>query len=329
MNRKFALLALCCLCGCAPEMIQPPFLQPGDKVAVVAPSYKLADSLLNAACSALETYGLVPVAGPHATCAYPEGPDSLSFYAGTPRERAADLLWALKDPDIKAIICARGGYGAIQTLQEMRLRDFRRHPKWIVGYSDITALHMACVKAGVMSIHGNMCGELGRRGLEEEGNAAMLSVLTGNLPEYSFEPSEYNSCGTARGTLVGGNFITMASLLGSDYDCLDGRDCILFIEEVEESMHAIDRLMNMLILQGKMSSVKGIIFGDFTDCGNEFAWSGVERMLYDYTRDLGIPVAFGFPSGHGSLNLPLVEGSPVTLTVTPTASSLSSFCGSR
>lgn len=314
------LLGLSLLCGCTPEpstMIRPPFLKPGDKVAIVAPSYRLQDSLLVKACDCLSFYGFEPVAGPHVSDRYPDGDDTLSFYAGPTEERVADLKWALADSSIKAIICARGGYGAIQDLQEMSLADFRRHPKWIVGYSDITALHMASVKAGVMSIHGNMCSNLGANGLDEVGNDAMLRLLSGRMPQYDIPANGFNSCGKAQGTLIGGNMITLISLLGSEFDCLDGRDCILFVEEVGESMHAIDRLFNMLKLQDRMKDIKGIVFGDFTDCGEEFAWSSVEEMLHGYTAGLGIPVAYGFTAGHGDLNLPLVEGATVTLTVTP------------
>lgn len=318
-NFILTLLGLCLLSGCSAkaQMIRPPFLKPGDKVAIVAPSYRLKDSLLVKACDSISFYGFEPIVGAHVSDCYPAGADTLSFYAGPTADRVADLKWALEDPSIKAIICARGGYGAIQDLQEMDLADFSRHPKWIVGYSDITALHMASVKAGVMSIHGNMCSNLGSNGLDEIGNDAMLRLLSGKMPEYDIPANEFNSPGKAKGTLIGGNMITLISLLGSEFDCLDGRDCILFIEEVGESMHAIDRLFNMLKLQGKMDSIKGIVFCDFTDCGTEFAWTSVEEMLHNYTAGLGIPVAFGFTAGHGTLNLPLVEGATVTLTVTP------------
>lgn len=318
-NILLTLLGLCILSSCTTkaQMVRPPFLKPGDKVAIVAPSYRLQDSLVVKACDSISFYGFEPVVGTHVSDRYPAGPDTLSFYAGSTADRVADLKWALEDPSIKAIICARGGYGAIQDLLEMSLADFRRHPKWIVGYSDITALHMASVKAGVMSIHGNMCGNIARNGLDEIGNDAMLHLLSGKMPKYDVPANEFNSFGKAKGTLIGGNMITLISVLGSEYDCLDGRDCILFLEEVDESMHAIDRLFNMLKLQGKMDSIKGIVFCDFTECGDEFAWSSVEEMLHNYTAGLGIPVAYGFTAGHGKLNLPLVEGATVTLTVTP------------
>lgn len=323
-NKPLLLITL--LCAISPcsygRTVRPAFLKKGDKVAIVAPSYRLDDSLVAMACDSLKAYGFIPVIGRHVNERYPEGEDSFSFYAGKPEDRADDLTWALRDTSIKAVICARGGYGAIQTLQSMDLGDFSRNPKWIVGYSDITAIHMACVKAGVMSIHGNMCSNIAQNGLQEEGNSAMLHLLEGNLPAYEFPASGHNTCGKARGTLIGGNLITLMSLVGSSFDCMDGRDCILFVEEVGESMHAIDRIFNILKLQGKMDSVKGIVFGDFTDCGSEFAYESTEDMLSRITAEFGIPVAFGFPSGHGTLNLPLIEGASVTLTVTQEGSRL-------
>ena len=318
MNVRFrTFLLLCILSGCSRgAVIQPPFLERGDRVAIVAPSYRLDDSLLTRACEELRSAGLVPVLGEHVSDAWPQGPDSTFFYAGTPSQRASDLGMALRDTSIKAIICARGGYGAIRTLQLMNLSDFRSHPKWIVGYSDVTALHLASLKAGVMSLHGNMGGEIGRVGLGEKGNAAMLEVLMGKMPRYCFPSSEFNVQGRAEGILLGGNMITLVSLLGTAYDSLGDRDCILFLEEVEESMHAIDRLLCMLQMQGKLSNVKGLVFGEFSDCSAELPFGSVEQMLSDYTMNLGIPVCYGFPGGHGELNMPLVEGAATVLDVT-------------
>lgn len=314
-NKLILILAVAAATSCG-RAVRPQPLQKGDRVAIVATSYWMPDSTVSKACDCLREFGLEAVVMENVHLQTPVSDTvNRSYYAGTPAQRADGLLRALKDDSVKAVICARGGYGAIQMLQEFDLRELRKHPKWIVGYSDVTALHLACVKAGVMSIHGNMASSLAAGGLEEEGNREMLEVLMGKRPRYEIQASPYNVEGEASGVLVGGNMITMMTLLGSDYDCIADRDCILFIEEVEESMHAIDRLFNMLSLQGKMKHIKGIVFGEFTDCGTEFAYGSVEEMLSAYTSGLGIPVAFGFQAGHGDLNLPLVEGAPATLTV--------------
>ena len=317
MRNIFCFLLIAVAAASCGRAIRPEALRKGDKVALVAPSYWMPDSTISKACECIREFGLEPVVAGNVGAQMPVSDTvNRSYYAGTPAQRAEDLLWALKDDSIKAIICTRGGYGAIQMLPKLDIRELRRHPKWIVGYSDVTALHLACVKAGVMSIHGNMASSLAAGGLEEEGNREMLEVLMGKRPHYEIPASPYNAEGEASGVLVGGNMITMMTLLGSDYDCIADRDCILLIEEVEESMHAIDRLFNMLLLQGRMKHVKGIVFGDFTDCGTEFAYESVEAMLSSYLPGFDIPVAFGFAAGHGELNLPLIEGAPTILTVT-------------
>lgn len=321
-----AVSAAIVISGCASTArlpIRPEPIKKGDKIAIVGPSYYLPDSTVNKACEALRKRGYVPIVADNVSKKFPyAGKETGSFYAGAPDERAAGLVNAMEDESIKAIICSRGGYGAIQTLQKMDPELFRKNPKWIVGYSDATALHMASVKAGVMSIHGNMATTLASKGDEEEGNIAMLKTIEGEIPEYTLPANKHNTYGKATGMLIGGNFITMISVLGSKYDPIQNQDCILFLEEVEESMHAIDRLFNMLKVQGKMKHVKGIIFGDFTDCGNEFSYGSIEDMLSSITSNLGIPVAFGFPGGHGPLNLPLIEGSRITLEVNTNGTSI-------
>lgn len=315
-------LAALVLCGCASQrMIKPEYLKTGDKVAVVAPAYDMPDSIVSQACIRIREAGLEPVIGTHVFSRFPSG-EAPSHYAGTTEERAADLMDAYMNPDIKAIICTRGGYGSVQTVQEIDLKTIRSNPKWLVGYSDITVPLVASTKAGVMGIHGNMCNKLALEisgadslGLAAEGNKAMFDILMGNIPEYNIAPSPYNVEGRAEGMLVGGNMISFFTLMGSEYDCFAKGDCILFIEEVGESMHAIDRLFNMLVMQDRLKNVKGIIFGDFTDCPKDLAWESVEEMLDRYTRNLGIPVCYGFPAGHGDLNLPLIEGADVSLDV--------------
>lgn len=329
MKSSAIILASIAFCSCAMQRtIAPDYLKPGDKVAIVSPAYDMPDSLIALACERIREAGLEPVAGKHVSSQFPSE-DGKSHYAGTADERALDLVDAYQAPEIKAIICTRGGYGSIQTLRKMNLRTIRTNPKWLVGYSDITALHLASVKAGVMSIHGNMCNKLAQEisgvdslGLAAEGNRAMFDLLMGKLPEYEIAPSVWNIEGKAEGRFIGGNMITMLTLMGSEYDCFAKGDVILFIEEVEESMHAIDRLFNMLLLQDRLKNVKGIVFGDFTDCGDEFSWDSLEEMLSQYTKGLGIPVCHGFPAGHGDLNLPLIEGARVSLAVTEDGASI-------
>ena len=290
------------------KLIRPAFLEKGVGIAIISPSYRMDPSSLEAALDAVRDWGYEPVAAPCLNAG--EGQ-----YAGDADVRASDLIWALKERKSKAIICSRGGYGAIHLLERVPLDLFRANPKWLVGYSDITTLHAMSVVSGVESVHGMMLSSVE----EDTGNVssdALLSLLSGFVPSYRLPAYKFNVTGSVKGRMVGGNFITMNALLGTDYDFLGGgQDVILFVEEVEESMHAIDRLFNVLMLRKNFNRVKGIVFGQFTDCAADLPYDSVEQMLSGYLSASGIPVAFGFPAGHGHPNLPFIEGAAVELTV--------------
>lgn len=301
----------------APARLRPPFLKKGDKVAVISPSYAPSgekDTTVVAACRLMTSWGLVPVLGAHVY-----HPDSLQVDLGIKGKplvnRLEDLRWALRDTSIKAIIPSRGGYGAIHLVDSLDLADFRAQPKWLTGYSDITNLHLASLAAGVMSIHGNMCVDFWRRGADNPGNRTLHSLLFGTLPAYHLPRNPLNVNGKASGVLVGGNMITLEALMGSSWDFPCDEPVILFLEEIEETMHAVDRLMNMLVKQGRLANVSGIIFGGFTACKPDLKFPSIEAMLRPYVENLGIPVCFGFPAGHVEINLPLIEGAQAELTV--------------
>ena len=300
----------------ADAFVKPPFLKCGDTVAVVASSYQPTDSSIARSCRVLKSWGFVPVVAKNITDnPLPRKKDTVRYYSGDAAQRAESLVAAYEDESVKAIICARGGYGAIHLLDLIPQETYRKHPKWLVGYSDVTTLHCASFKAGVMSIHGEMCNSFGGLNAPDEGALKLRDLLKGDIPVYEISPTEYNSNGLAHGVLIGGNMITMAALAGTGYDPSTSDGIILFFEEVEESMHAIDRLFNMLVLQGHLSNVRGIIFGDFEDCDRDLPYESVEEMLSVYTKKLGIPVCFGFPAGHGKVNMPLVEGAMTVLDV--------------
>jgi muramoyltetrapeptide carboxypeptidase len=235
-------------------------------------------------------------------------------YAGTVAERVSDIRWALNDPNIKAIICNRGGYGTIQLIDELTLAELKASPKWLVGFSDISTLHGLLTRAGVMSIHGTMSSFLAKGGTDET-STLMRDLLLGKVPRYELPAHRQNITGKASGTLVGGNLCTFAPNIGSKADATKGKDLILFVEEVEESMHNIDRQMRILQMNGVLDRCKGIILGEFTDCGTEFTYESVEAMLHELLKDYNIPVLCGFPAGHGDVNLPLIMGANVTIDV--------------
>ena len=288
--------------------VKPDYLKAGDKVALISPSYFTPMENVEKTADVLRSWGLEPVVGPNV------GKVVDGRYAGTVNERVSDIRWALSDPTIKAIICNRGGYGTIQLIDQLTLAELKAAPKWLVGFSDITTLHGLLSRAGVMSIHGTMSSFLAKGGTDET-STLMRDLLMGIVPCYEIPSHPQNIQGTATGVLVGGNICTFAPNIGSQADATMADNLILFVEEVEESMHNIDRQMRILQMNGVLSRCKGIILGEFTDCGHEFTYESVEAMLHDMLAEYHIPVLCGFPGGHGDVNLPLVMGAPVTINV--------------
>ena len=287
---------------------KPDYLQTGDKVALISPSYFTPMENVEKTADVLRAWGLEPVIGPNV------GKVVDGRYAGTVAERMSDIRWALSDPEIKAIICNRGGYGTIQLIDQLTLAELKASPKWLVGFSDISTLHGLLTRAGVMSIHGTMSSFLAKGGTDAT-STLMRYLLLGKVPCYELPAHSQNITGKATGTLVGGNICTFAPNLGTQADATKGKDLILFVEEVEESMHNIDRQLRILQMNGVLDRCKGVVLGEFTDCGTEFTYESVEAMLHEMLKDYNIPVLCGFPGGHGDVNLPLVMGANVTIDV--------------
>jgi len=294
---------------------KPDYLKVGDKVALISPSYFTPMENVEKTAEVLRDWGLEPVIGPNV------GKVVDGRYAGTEAERVSDIRWALNDPTVKAIICNRGGYGTIQLIDQLTLDELKSSPKWLVGFSDISTLHGLLTRAGIMSIHGTMSSFLAKGGTDAT-STLMRDLLLGKVPRYELPSHPQNITGTATGTLVGGNICTFVPNLGSQADATQGKDLILFVEEVEESMHNIDRQMRILQMNGVLDRCKGIVLGEFTDCGTEFTYESVEAMLHELLKAYNIPVLCGFPGGHGNVNLPLVMGAIVTIDVRNDGSTL-------
>lgn len=289
------------------KMIQPPFLKEGDKVALVAPAYWVAEEAILMAADVLKGWGLEPVIGLHSNNL------NVNAYAGTADDRAADVISAFEDDSIKAIICSRGGYGSIHLLNRIPLEVYQQHPKWLLGHGDVTVLLNAMVAAGVMSIHGPMGFQIAAA--QEPTSTVVRDLLFGTLPQYKVATHANNRCGHAEGVLVGGNLSSFASVSKSRYQLSPDQDVILFVEEIEESLHAVDRLFYSLLLQEDFKRVKGVILGSFTSIRHDLQFSSVEQMLVEHLDELNIPVCCGFPVGSDTC-LPLIEGAHCTLDVT-------------
>ena len=288
------------------KTVQPPYLKAGDKVALISPAYWVPQEAILQAAETIISWGLHPVLGPHTNNL------NVNAYAGTADERAADLIWALEDDSIKAIVCSRGGYGTIHLLNRVPIECFRQHPKWIIGHGDITILLYAVVGSGVMCMHGPMAFQIASR--QEPATTITRNILFGTLPQYKIPANPYNRIGHAEGILVGGNLSSYCSVAGTKYHLPGKQDIILFIEEVEESLHDIDRLFYMLRLQHDFERVRGIIFGTFSSIKYDLQYGSVEQMLIAHLKEYEIPICCGFPVGSNSC-IPLIEGAPCSLDV--------------
>ena len=277
------------------KIVQPSYLKEGDKVALVSPAYWVPQEALQQAAETIKSWGLQPVIGPHTNNL------NVNAYAGTADERASDLLWALEDDTVKAVVCSRGGYGSNHLLNRIPQEYYQQHPKWIVGHGDITVLLYAIAGSGVMCIHGPMAFQIASN--QEPASSITRNILFGTVPQYRIPSNPYNRVGHAEGILIGGNLSSYSAIAGTKYQLSLKQDIILFIEEVEESLHGIDRLFYMLTLQENFERVKGIIFGS------------VEQMLTAHLREYEIPICCGFPVGSNSC-IPLIEGAPCSLDVT-------------
>jgi len=297
------------------EMIRPAYLKIGDTVAVVAPAgvLKKDSEVIEKTKILLNSWGLEVVFGKHLKT-------KTNHFAGSDMERASDFQWALDQPNIKAVWCARGGYGSLRIIDKLSFEGFKKSPKWIVGYSDITVLHLALNNLGYESIHGMMCINLA-----EDAKAIKPSVKTlklalfGALKSYKIEGHTDNNPGTASGQLIGGNLSLLTATLGSETS-LDTKGKIIFIEEIGEHKYHIDRQLQSLKRAGYFKQCSAVIVGDMSKLKtNNPEWGQtIEALILDILEDTNIPVAFGFPAGHELENRALYFGRHIKLNVTKT-----------
>lgn len=307
----------------APQFIRPPYLRPGDTVGIVTPARKLSEKADTAKVrERFESWGLKVKFGPHA--ADREQP----YFAGTDAQRAADLQAMIDDPGVKAVVSFQGGYGSVRLLPLIDLDHLREHPKWIVGFSDVTMLHLALGRLGIESLHATMPGRF-RFGREETPEAivsdeALRSALLGLRQRIDTDPHPLNCPGTVRGRLTGGNLAIVCSSLGTPEEPDFDAPTVLFIEEVGEHMYRLDRMMQQLARSGRLAKCKAILVGHFSDMAGQkhFGITDPYDIIAQYVRPLGIPVIFGLPAGHEDPNVALYMGREVTVTVGETGASV-------
>lgn len=301
-------------------MIIPPFLKPGDEFAIISPSGTVLPERVDGAVCAIEKWGFVPVVGEHCKGEY-HAYDVIT-HSASQEHRLADLQWALNRPTVKAILCSRGGYGAVHLLEYLDLDALARNPKWIIGFSDISALHAAWHRAGIVSIHSPMAKHLTLHGIDNEISRNSYNIITGKgLPSYSVEPHPHNRTGIATATITGGNLAVLMSLLSTPFNLIKPGN-ILFIEDVAEQVYQVQRLLYHLRLAGILPRLAGLVVGQFTKHRGDDS-TVMYDMIHDMVAPYDYPVAFNFPIGHIEHNVPIVLGSTATLEVSDTNVKLS------
>lgn len=296
-------------------MVKPPHLKYGEKVILVATARKILQKELKIAVELLKSWNLVPILG--TTIGLED-----DQYAGTDSQRIKDFQAALDNPEIKAIWCARGGYGTVRLIDHLNFYKFVKYPKWIAGYSDVTVLHSHIHKIGFQTLHSTMPVSL-----EDNTPQAIETLrkgLFGEKPDFTYPTANaLNRKGKASGTLVGGNLSILYSLCGST-SSLDTEGKIFFIEDLDEYLYHIDRMMMNLKRNGMLDHCAGMVIGGMTKMHDNRIPFGktAQEIVLDAIKDCNFPVAFDFPAGHVDDNRALILGSEVTLEVTATNASI-------
>ena len=296
------------------SLIYPPRLCAGDRVIILSPSSKIDKTFLRGAVRRLKSWGLEPVLASHAGSAH-------GTYAGTTEQRLRDLQDALDDPQARAILCSRGGYGAVHLVGRLDFARFRQQPKWLIGFSDITALHNVLQHEGFASLHAPMARHLTVEADDDPALLALRHILFGQYPEgtdafsYVCEAHRLNHRGTCRGVLRGGNLSVFYGLRGTPWD-IPAEGALLFIEDVGERPHAVERMLYNLKLGGVLDKLSGLIVGQFTEYEeNRSLGKPLYEALADILQPYDYPVCFGFPVGHVTQNMPLPCGAEALLEV--------------
>ncbi|WP_338392622.1 S66 peptidase family protein [Fulvitalea axinellae] len=296
-------------------MLCPPILNKGDKVALVAPGGAVDEIKIRFAKEVIIGKGFEPVCGDHLL-------GRSNYFSGTDEERASDLQKALDDPEIKAVFMARGGYGITRIIDRLDFTAFLRNPKWLCGFSDITALLNHHPE--VVSVHGPMPTTFSK---DRNSTDQLFDFLMGKDLDYTVRENRYNKKGSVIAPLVGGNLTLVCHCLGSASEIdMDGK--ILFVEEIGEALYAIDRLMVQLKRAGKLANLAGIIVGQFSAVRDSQIPFGKDAygIIRSHVEEYGYPCLFGFPAGHDTENLPLPISGLVSLDVRESENSRVSAC---
>ena len=290
-------------------MIQPPYLKKGDKVGIVSPSRSITFEEIHPSIRILQKFGLEVVLGSHVFSRHNQ-------FAGSDDHRAKDFQQMLDDDSIRAILCSRGGYGSIRIVDKLDFSRFLLHPKWIVGYSDITVFHSHILECfGIETLHATMPKNI-QSDLPDESVRTMINALFGKPLAYTQNRSPLSRDGYAEGILTGGNLSIIYNLMGSVSE-LNTKGKILFLEDIDEYLYHIDRMMMNLKRAGKLSSLAGLIVGGMTKMNdNEIPFGKTpDEIIAASVAEFKYPVCFDFSAGHVDRNQALILGRKIKLSV--------------
>jgi muramoyltetrapeptide carboxypeptidase len=288
--------------------MMPPFLKSGDMVQIVSPASAIHPSYVEGAKRTLSEWNLKVLEGKYARSAY-------GRFAGTKEERIFDLQQALDDPEVKAIFMSRGGYGLVQIIDKINFEQFKKSPKWLIGFSDISILHAAVNRMGIASIHGIMAKHLAELPRTSDAVFHLREILFGRLPVYQLPFHPLNRQGKITAKLLGGNLSVLMGLRGTSFD-LPFEDAVLFVEDTGEKPYQVDRMIQNLRIGGIFEKISGLIVGQFTDYESDpLMMQTIEEMFAEAVKNYSYPVCFNFPAGHIDYNLPLLLGENITLEV--------------
>ena len=292
-----------------------PALKRGDLIAIVAPAKAIEKEYVKFAQSFLEHKGYRVAIGKHALGKH-------YYFSGTDEERLNDFQEALDNPEVKAILCARGGYGAVRIVDSIQWASQLRAPKWIIGFSDITVFHQRMQRFGIQSIHATM--PLNFQENSSESMDTLLAAIEGKPYSIVSPSNPNNQLGNATGQLVGGNLSILYSLLGTD-DQINYKNTILFIEEVGEQLYAIDRMLFAFKKAGILDQISGLIVGGMTSIKDTETPTGfsIEQCVLEHFNYSKTPICFEFPAGHINDNRALILGQEVAFTVSENTTVLS------
>lgn len=285
----------------------PSYLKKGDTILIIGTARARSEEQIKPAIEILRSWGLKVETGKHLYKKHNQ-------FAGTDKERAHDLQWALDHTKAKAFLIAGGGYGTLRIIDAVNFEKFKKNPKWIIGYSDTTVIQSRLTKLKIASIHGTMAFQFSKN---LEATQSLKNLLFGEALEYEIPENDLNRSGSAEAEIVGGNLSLLYALSGS-VDDISTKNKILFIEDLDEQLYHIDRMILQLKRSGKLKDLKGLIVGGMSDMKDNAVPFGntAEEIIKDAVKEYNYPVCFNFPAGHIEKNMALYFGKKTRLSVT-------------